>query len=111
MAADPLEACTVVLPGIGRVPAVPARDLRVGNIVMFRHGKTAEVLGIVESQSGKYLHIQLKHAAAGTAEQPHSHVQRRPKDDLVALSPKPEHRGHNPQVKAIIQKLSGQSRS
>jgi hypothetical protein len=102
-----LEACTVLLQGIGRVPAVPAEDLRPGNVVMFNYGKTAQVLSIQPHQNLKYLSIQLRHAAAGTACQPHDHVQRRPKDDLVPLSPLPEHRDLNPQVAGILRQLDG----
>ena len=108
---SPLETFSVTLRGIGRVPAVLPRDLRVGNIVMFNHGKTAEVLEVTESLSGKHFHVRLQYAAAGTAEQPHSQSQRQGKNDPVALSPLPEHRSRNPQVAAILKKLGGQPRS
>lgn len=43
------------LQGIGNKPAIPAKELKVGTIILWNYGYTSEVLDIVPSKSGKTL--------------------------------------------------------
>jgi hypothetical protein len=93
---------TVLLQGVGRVPAIVPEKLQPGNIVMFNYGKTAEVIKVSNNRMQKFVALTLRHDAAGTAGTTHDHIQRRKRDDKVALSPLPEHRRQNPQVREIM---------
>ncbi|MNN72239.1 hypothetical protein D3C81_1882550 [compost metagenome] len=50
----------VQLQGIGRVSAIPARDLKVGDITVWNFGYTSEVIEVVLSKTGKTIVAKLK---------------------------------------------------
>lgn len=50
---------TTHLQGIGSVPAIPARDLKPGDVVRWNYGYTSDVLKVTPSKTGKTVDVLL----------------------------------------------------
>lgn len=89
----------IQLQGIGWVPAVPAADLKVGNVLIWNFGGTTELVAF-RDVSPKFLELTERwhDARKGVCDTP----RRVKKDRLVGLSPLEEHRAANPQIDAMM---------
>lgn len=83
---------TIQLQGVGRVPAIEAQDLSVGDTLMWNEGATTTVAAITDA-SPKFLHITEKSWRTGE-----EHKQRIMKSRLVARVDQP-----NPATRASAQ--------
>lgn len=85
----------IQLQSIGWVPAVPAADLKVGNVLIWNFGGTTELVAI-RDVSSKFLELTERwyDERKGVCDSP----RRVKKDRLVGLSPLDEHRAANPQI-------------
>lgn len=51
---------TTHLQGIGRVQAKPAREIKIGDVLVWNYGYTSRVLGIEPSKTGKTLVVKIE---------------------------------------------------
>ncbi|MFF1680719.1 hypothetical protein ACFVYG_32365 [Streptomyces sp. NPDC058256] len=86
-----VATATIHLQGIGRVPAAPARELKVGDQLMYNHGGVYQITKI-EDASPKFFRIY--EVSAETGDEYNSRVK---KDRLVARVPEADRRrlGHD----------------
>lgn len=47
------------LQGIGKVQAIPAKELKIGTVMMWNYGYTSEVLEITPLKSGKTIRVKM----------------------------------------------------
>lgn len=85
---------TIQLQSYGRAPAVPASDLRVGNILLWNFGSTSELVRI-EPLSQHYINI-VERTERG------EFTRKVKKSRLVALSPSRAHQAANPQLHDLV---------
>lgn len=51
---------SVHLQGIGEHPAIPAKEIKVGTVLVWNYGYTSEVMDFQFSKSGKTLNLKLE---------------------------------------------------
>lgn len=93
-------ANTVKLQGIhGQQPAIPAKDLKVGDFIIWNFGYKSEVLEIIPSKTGKTITFMLKSLESGNI-----NPRKMGADRLVAVERKQEEEATHPIDKAIKQR-------
>lgn len=90
-------ANTVKLQGIhGQQPAIPTKDLKIGDVIIWNYGYKSEVVEIIPSKTGKTITFMLKSLESGNIS-----ARKMGADRLVVVEKKQEEEPQNEVEKAI----------